>query len=173
MSRDVAPLDPVRDAAHAGAEVPAIADEGDAEIEGQADALRRRVPLERKGRLGRVGRNETSRVGLQLQLRIELVEAKTVQVMVVRHDIHAIAAGISAVLCEEREARAIRSGDIEGKLVGLPSADAKARRSNVPVARAVQQLLELSYRNPHTPARRDTDPRRRKSPESSGRPRAA
>ena len=39
VSLDVTPLDPVRDAAHTGTEVPAVDDEGHAEIEGQADAL--------------------------------------------------------------------------------------------------------------------------------------
>ena len=90
MSR---PVDPVRDAAHASAEIPAIDDERDAKIEGHAAAPRRRVPIERKGRRRRIGQDEAKRVGLQLQVRIEVVEAKTLQVVEIRGDIHAIAAG--------------------------------------------------------------------------------
>ena len=141
MSR---PLDPVRDAAHAGAEIPAIDDERDAKIEGHAAAPRRRVPLEPKGRRRRIGQNETKRVGVQLQVRIEIVEAKTLQVMEIRGDIHAIAAGSSPLLSEQREARPIPSGNREGKLVCLPSADVKARGRNVRVARAVQETHELA-----------------------------
>src|SRR4029453_3818812 len=37
--RDVAPLDPVRDAAHTGAEVPAVEGESHTETEGQPSAL--------------------------------------------------------------------------------------------------------------------------------------
>ena len=101
------------------------------------------MPVERKGYFGRVGHKEATRVGVQSQLRIEFVEAKPLQVMVIRLDIHAVAAGARAVLCEDGEARAIRSGDVEGELVGFPSADAHSHRSNVPVSLAVQQLLEL------------------------------
>ena len=66
-------------------------------------------------------------------LASKLVEAKTVQVVVIRGDIHAIAAGVSAVLCEHREARPIPSGNRDGQLVGLPSAEAKSRGWKVPV----------------------------------------
>ena len=45
VSRDVAPVDPVGDAAHPDAEIPAIDDEGDAQINGHAAAMRRGVPL--------------------------------------------------------------------------------------------------------------------------------
>lgn len=101
-----------------------------------------------KGVSGGFGYKETTRVGVQPQLRIELVEAKPLQVMIIRHDIHAIAAGARAVLREDGEARAIRPGDIEGKLVYLPSADVHTRRSNVPVGCAVQQLLKLPIEIP-------------------------
>jgi hypothetical protein len=98
--RDVALFDPVGDAAHTGAEVPAVDDKGHSEIQGQTDALLRRVPPESEGHFGWVGQKETIRVGVQLQVRIELVEAKPLQMMVIRHDIEAIAAGTRAVLCE-------------------------------------------------------------------------
>src|SRR5262245_61679667 len=63
--------------------------------------------------------------------------------MVVRDNIHAVTVGTSAVICEQRKARAIRARDIESKLVCLPSAQAHARERDVPVACAAQDLLEL------------------------------
>ena len=170
--RDVAPLDPVRDAAHTRAEVPAIADEGDAEIEGQAAAVPRRLPIEREGRFGWVGRKETTRVGVQLQLRIELVQAKALQVMVIRGDIHPIAAGTGRPVRRSGSARdtppviATASWSVSPPPRPRVAAECtcRLRRSGAPQA---------PHRSPHTPARRDTDPRRRRSPESSGRSRAA
>ena len=90
---DLRPVDPVRDAAHSKAEVPAIDGERDSSIDGHAAARRRRVPIKVKGGRQRIGHNEAERVGLELKVRTDVVEAEPLQVVVVRGDIYAIAAG--------------------------------------------------------------------------------
>ena len=81
---------------------------------------------------------------------MNVVEAETLQVVVIRGDIYAIAAGSRPLLSEERKACPIPSGNRKGKLVCLPSADAKAGGRNVRIDLAVQEIHELGYRTPQT-----------------------
>ena len=127
---------------------------------------RRRVPIECKGGRRRIGRDEAKRVGLELKVRIEDVEAKTLQVVEIRGDVHAIAAGSGPLLSEVPKACPIPSGNRHGKLVCLPAADAKAgagRYASTGCSGDHKLAVELRVR-----ACREIRPARRKSPESSG-----
>ncbi len=141
---DLRPVDPVRDAAHTKAEVPAIDDERDSRIDGHAAAGRRRVPIEVKRGRRRIGHNEAQRVGLELKVRTDVVEAETLQIVVVRGDIDAIAARTRPRLREERQACPIPSGNRQGKLVCLPSADARIGVRKITIDRALQDIHQLA-----------------------------
>src|ERR1700752_452928 len=101
------------------------------------------MPGERKGSLRRVRHEKAVRIGVQLQAGVELVEAKALQVMVVRDDVHAVSVDTAAVVREQWKPGAVRSGDIESQFVRLSSANAHAREGNVPVACAAQYPFEL------------------------------
>ena len=116
--------------------------------------MRRRVPIERKGGRRRIGRDEAKRVGLELKVHVEVVEAKAVQVVEIRGDVHAIAAGSSPLLSEVRKARPIPSCNRNRKLVCLPAADAEAGGRKVCIDRAVQETHKPAVELPVRPAAR-------------------